>query len=103
MLSAYGGAQPSADNLQTPAHLNPKILYYGWDTPTPAAVVDQAARMDKSAFDAFVFKHSGPEQIFTHKPLPRAAFDEDIAALEKIDSEKRSESFLRLQVSTEDG
>ena len=94
---------PAQTVAQTETELAPKVIYYGWDTPTPAAVVDQAARMDKSAFDAFVFKHSGPEKIFTHAPLPKAAFDEDIAALQEMGAEKLSESFLRVQVNTEDG
>ena len=103
LLAACGNVSPVVHTLQPTVQTNPKVLYYGWDTPTPEAVINQAARMDKSAFDAFVFKHSGPEQIFTHHPLPRAAFDEDITALKKIGSKKRSESFLRLQVNTEDG
>ena len=103
VLSACGGAEPAADALRMSAQPDPKLLYYGWDTPTPAAVVDQAARLDGSVFDAVVFKHSGPEQIFTHEPLPQAAFDEDIAALQQMGAKKLSESFLRLQVNTEDG
>ena len=103
LLAACGNTLGSASTLQTSAQTDPKLIYYGWDTPTPAAVVDQAARLDASVFDAVVFKHSGPEQVFTHQPLPRAAFDEDIAALQKMGAKKLSESFLRLQVNTKDG
>ena len=80
-----------------------QVIYYGWDTPTPGAIVDAGPKLDAAPFDAVVFKHSGARQVFTKSPLPADPFEKDIQDLRAFSSHKLRNSFLRMQVNTEDG
>lgn len=107
VLSVFGlcGAAYSSSDAPgaRPDPPTKKVLLYGTDAPTPAEAQAQAARFDRSAFDAAVFRFSGPNLLFTHAPLAREAFEKDVADLQAFGARRLGDSFLRLQVNTEDG
>lgn len=90
-------------NEETPT----KLLYYSWDTPTPAQALENIAQLHEGPFNAFSFRSSASAQIFTHAPLPSAPFEQDIENLQEINSLQNSgklaDSFLRMQINAEDG
>ena len=106
----YGWANPTSQ-LTSQSSTSPakdkKLLYYSWDTPTPAEVVEKVGLLGRAPFGGVSFRHSGEEQVFTHAPLRSAPFEDDVAALQDIGqaagSSKLSESFLRMQINAEDG
>jgi hypothetical protein len=73
------------------APVTKKIIEYGWDKPHPDQI--SSAVLEQSIFDGLTFRSGVSDKIIIPEQLPTQGFDLDIAALQKIKSNKLANSF----------
>jgi hypothetical protein len=86
-----------ACGLSSASSPSKKLLEFGWDKPLPASIT--TAQLESSVFAGVVFQPKVGEVVYTASRFENRLFDEDIAALQKIKSNKLADSFYLVNVN----
>jgi hypothetical protein len=81
-----------------------RLLYWGWDRPTPVYVRDHRQLLEGLPFDGYVIDAlSTNQRIFTRQPWPEAEFTQETNALVGIPWTRRMDNFLIMYSATDSG
>src|SRR5262245_3746337 len=96
-LTAAAGAE-EASQPASPRPLSfpwqKKLIEYGWDSQTPAFIVEHIRDMEQRPFDGLIFRLAGGADVLDPKPWNDSRFAADLEALPKIQWKNFTDNFV---------
>src|SRR5689334_12973278 len=108
LLSILSSALADDTALSTPSRAlsfpwSKKLIEYGWDSQTPAFIVEHLREMEKRPFDGLIFRLAGGTDVLDPKPWDDSKFAADLEAIPKLDWKNFTDNFVAmLAASNED-
>jgi hypothetical protein len=79
-----------------------KLLHYGWDNPSIAALTDVLPKLKTSAFDGLTARPSASTPLFASKIDLDNAFKSDLVTLQSVDHAALKQSYLAVLASADE-
>ncbi|MCC6443996.1 MAG: hypothetical protein IT210_11145 [Armatimonadetes bacterium] len=80
-----------------------KLIEYGWDVPSPDFVQKNIREMEKRPFDGVIMRLNGGMNVFLHKPLEAAKFEQDLQSLRATEFSQFTDNFILMLAATDEG